>query len=227
MEMIEAYVWAHPDELVPIQESSQGTRTCSKVNQRLTVFLWLFILPWQPLCVIIPCRRVGHPDNRQLLKVPEFLAIVYGFCNLFLYLVSSLPQLSSNMIYRSLAESNFKSYLHTETCTYLGASGHHLQWAYSLPDMFLAPNGYTYFLLWLSVAFARPLRYAAGIFLVAVAIFFVQFIYFDLSWEAGSVWCWAAIILHVYAAVQPYVLPCAPLKTGSEMTAPLLPVDKP
>ena len=208
MEAIEAFVWSRPDELISVYDTILPNTTCAKWNQRLTVFVWIFLLPLQPLWVIMPCRRVGSSKNWQILQVPEFLAIVFAAANCFMYLISFVPQIESMMIHRTLSDSGFKSYHHNETCTYLGASGHHLHWAYGLADTYVTPNGFTYFLLWLSVLYARPLRFAAGIYLFAAGVFFTQLVYFKLSWEAGSVWCWTAMFIFVYFAVQPYVLPC-------------------
>jgi len=112
MEAIEAYVWSRPDELIPIQETA-SSKICARVNHRLTLFVWLCILPWQPLWVVMPCRRVGHPDNRLLLKVPEFLCIVFALSSCALYLISSLPQ--QHFARRTLADSFYKSYLHNES----------------------------------------------------------------------------------------------------------------
>jgi hypothetical protein len=135
----------------------------------------------------MPCRRVGHPDNRKVLQVAEFLAIIFAVAHCLLYCAAS--QLESVAKYRTLADSYFKSYLHSETRTYLGGTGHHLHWAYGAPDTFLTPNAFTFSLLWISVIFARPKRFAAGIFIFILAVFYAQLIYFGLSFEAGSVWC--------------------------------------
>ena len=231
MEAIEAYIWSREDELVSVQETVEDSyRGCAKWNQRLTAFVWLFILPWQPLWVIMPCRRVGHRDNRRLLQVSEFLALVFAFANAFFYLTSSLNPAEPSMFkVQTLADSHFQNYLHNETCTYLGSSGHHLHWAYRFPDTFLAPNAFTYVLLWSSIVFAKPRRFASGIMLFAIALFFPLLLYFKLSFEAGSVWCWSAMYLFFYFVFQPYLLPCrdsTETQTGKTdklgMTDPLL-----
>jgi len=251
VELIEAYLWTDPDLVsvtdvdVDVGDGSENQlhahHVCSKWNHRLTVILCCFILPWQPLWVIVPCRRVGHPSNRQLLKVSEFSAILFGVAFDALYVASLLQLVLPNAnddddtssssssysssplfdyayTYRTLSDSNYKSYLHSETCTFLGRSGHHLHWAFAIPDTYVTPNGFTYLLLWLSVIFCRPRRFVAGIMLLCLGIFVVQFLYLGSSWEAGSVWCWSAMIGFVYVAIQPYVLPCTPISLREDAT---------
>jgi hypothetical protein len=208
MEVVEAMLWSRPEELISVRDTIDPSVACARFNQRLTVFIWLAILPWQPLWVIIPCRRVGHKDNRLLLQVPEFLAVVSAVAHIFFYMVSKSD--------RTLADSNFKSYLHSETCTYLGISGHHLHWTLSTQDSYFAPNLFVYILLWLSVVYARPKRFAAGILLFSLTVFAIQLLYFDMSFEAASVWCWLSMIKFVYFAIQPYVLPCTTSSATNE-----------
>jgi hypothetical protein len=223
MEGIEAFVWSRPDDLVSTLQTATEMGACAKWNHRVTMFTWLFILPWQPLWVILPCRRVGSPDNRLLLQVPEFFAIVLAVIHSLLFLMVALfpHELGSAALHTSLADSNFKSYLHKETCTYLGATGHHLHWCISTADTYLTPNAFTYFLLWSSVAFAKPKRFAGGVFLFVLGMFLLQLAYFEGSWEAGSVWCWSAMVLFLYFALQPYLLPCvAPALVKEEYMHP-------
>lgn len=232
MEGIEAYIWSlnnqlsldssneyHPLLLQSIQETT-GTTTskCDKWNSRLTTFTWLFILPWQPLWVIFPCRRVGSTKNKILLYVPEVLAILFGLSNTFFWVLTTMfidndnndnEQSQQQLLYlQSLQESYYKSYLHTETCTYIGLSGQHLHWSYRFPNTFITPNAFTYALLWFSIIVTKPKRFAAGIYLIALGIFIIQLIYFQLSFEAGSVWCWSAIFIFIYFIIQPYIFPC-------------------
>ena len=205
MEAIEACIWSRPEGLMSVMETMDSDTKCDVWNKRLTIFTWVFVLPWQPLFVIAPCRRVGHIDNRKLLQIPEFMAIVFAAVHCLLVVVSLF---TDDAHLRNLMDSGFKSYYHQETCTYVGLSGHHLHWTVNIPDTFMTPNAFTYSLLWSTVIFAKPKRYAAGIFLFAAALFWTQLAYFSMSFEAGSVWCWSALFVFVYFVVQPYVLPC-------------------
>lgn len=149
MEGIESYIWSD-DSLISVQDTANDDgdpsailKRCSKWNHLLTVFTWLFILPFQPLWAIIPCRRVGNPENRLLLQVPEFLAIISAVANVLVYLTTCLFPGTFGRHTTPLVDSNFKSYFHTETCTYLGASGHHLQWTFAIADTYLTPNAFS------------------------------------------------------------------------------------
>ena len=211
MEAIEAYIWSKPEDLLSVTDTTQAIYPrCSKSNYRLTVFVWIFILPWQPFLVIMPCRHAGDKETQTLLKVPEYLAIIFGVANTLLYCLSSALSRSLNTAFQfqHLSSSNLKSYLHNETCTYIGSSGNHLHWTYQFPGHFMAPNPFTYSLLWLSVVFAKPKRFAAGIFVFELLQFLALLVYFDFSFEAGSVWCWSAMIMFLYFVFQPYLLPC-------------------
>lgn len=203
VETIEALLWEDHDDglLVPVHESS--IRSCTLRNKSLTMAIWLGVVSWQPLWCILPCRRVGSPRNRDLLLVPECLALFFGVANLFVYFVGLLMESPAR---RRLEESNFTSYLHTETCAYLGKSGH-LHWSFATIDSFLTPNAFTYCLLLCSVVVARPWLFSSAILTVNLLVFVLELMYFRMSFESGSVWCWSAVFLSTYIVLQPYVLP--------------------
>lgn len=203
IEVIEAFLWASPGELIPV-EKSQSQLACPKRNKTLTLAAFVIIF-FQPLLVIYSCRRSGSPQNLSLFLIPEKMSILFGSSFIALYIYTNFISFESVWIHR-LVDSDFKSYTNDKTCTYIGKNGH-LQWAIATLDSFFTPNAYTYSLLWLSCIFARPLRLFSGILLFGFGLFL--FFLFELrgSFEAGSVWCWSAIILHLYMVLQPYVLP--------------------
>lgn len=212
MEAIEAFLWYHEESLLaPIEQST--IRPCAARNHGLTVLAWTCLLPWQPLWVIFPCRRANPDDtvNRLRLQLPETLAVVFALCHCLVfgvtYYLSHMGSLA-RLPLQSLQDSHYQSYLHFDTFTYVGRSGHHLHWAVALMDTWGTPNAFTYALLWLSIVGARPRRFASTIYLALMALFAVQIVWFQGSWEAGSVWCWAAGLIFGYFLVQPYVWPC-------------------
>ena len=138
--------------------------------------------------------------------VPEKLSILFGLSMLASYIYTI--KTSQPILLRRLADSKYRSYLNNETCTYIGKQGGHFHWTLATVDSYLAPNSYTYALLWMgSCAFARPYRLFSGILLFGISLFASFLVKFDGSFEAGSVWCWTAMILFVYIALQPYVSP--------------------
>jgi hypothetical protein len=202
MEIIEWMIWSRPEELISILDAS--STTCSERNRKLTLFTWLALLPWQPLLTIMPCRRVGSTRNQELLKVPEMLAVVFAVTHFLGFLYVAFD--ANHPLVRPLEQSNYHSYIHSQSCIYVGQKGH-LHWTLRIADTYITPNAFTYALLWTSIAYARPLRFAAGIFLAALVVFVCQLVYFGLSFEAGSVWCWTAGVLCLYFIGQPYLLP--------------------
>lgn len=203
IEVIEALLWARPEELIPV-EKSPSQIACPKRNKTLTLAAFIIIF-FQPFLVMYSCRRSGSPQNLSLFVIPERLSILFGLSFIALYIYTNSISFESVWLNR-LVDSDFKSYTNDKTCTYIGKNGH-LQWTIATLDSFFTPNAYTYSLLWLSCMFARPLRLFSGILLFGFGLFL--FFLFELrgSFEAGSVWCWSAIILHLYMVLQPYVLP--------------------
>ncbi len=202
IEILEGILWSQPQDLVPVENSTQ--QTCSLRNKCLTLIAWLFIIFWQPYFAIFACRRGGRHRNWTLLEVPEKLSLLFGMSMIasYLYTITS----AKTALLRTLADSDYLSYLNTETCTYLGRGGH-FHWTLASADSFIVPNSYTYALLWFSCSFARPLRLFSGILFFGLVLFMMFLVELGGSFEAGSVWCWSAIILILYITVQPYLLP--------------------
>lgn len=221
IEVIEAFLWAHPEEIIPI-EKSQSQIACPKRNRDLTLAAWVIIF-FQPFFVMYSCRRSGSPQNLRLFIIPEKLSILFGLSFIAVYIYTN--SISFESVWRhSLEDSSYKSYTNDKTCTYIGKNGH-LQWTIATLDSFFTPNAYTYSILWSSCIFAKPLRLFSGILMFGLFLF--VFFLFELrgSFEAGSVWCWSAMILHLYLVVQPYRLPvkdsenvsCSSLDTASKV----------
>jgi len=206
VEMLEALLWLEDKDLIPAVASSQ--RTCSSYNKRLTLVIFLVILPWQPFFLIAPTRRVGHGRNRDLLLGSEILSLVYAISFVGFYFAGFLiPWIGD--LRRSLEESSFTGCFHTETCTFLGKHGR-LHWTFGSPDTYVAPNIYTYTLLWIPVCLARPIRFSAGIILFMWSLSIFWLMYYEMSFESGSVWCWSGFLACLYFFLQPYILPCGP-----------------
>ncbi|KAL7554077.1 hypothetical protein ACHAWF_017459 [Thalassiosira exigua] len=218
IEAMEALLWMDEDNMISVTESSTD-KTCSRWNRNLTLAIFLGLLPWQPFMILASARRTGDERNRDLLLAPELLALFYATTFVGAHLVTStLPFIddfaSNNLLLlprmpplRSLESTNYTSCFHTTTCTYIGFHGR-LHWALGAPETYVSPNIYTYALLWLPVAVARPRRLCAGLWMSLWVVGIGWLVYYAFSFESGSVWCWSGIAACIYVALQPYLLPC-------------------
>jgi len=177
---------------------------CSARNKRLTLIVWLCIIPFQPFFVTYCCRRSGDARNWSLFYIPERLSLMFAASMVASYLYTIT---SPSTPLRTLVDTNYMSYMNEETCSYIGKGGRHIHWTVAQPDSYLVPNAFTYCLLWASCAFARPIRLFSGILLFGISLFVLFLSIFHGGFEAGSVWCWSAIILMFYLLLQPYLLP--------------------
>jgi hypothetical protein len=108
---------------------------------------------------------------------------------------------------KHVSRSNYMGFAHNETCAYIGRSGHHLHWTSAYADTHMSPNTFAYVLLWIPLVFARPLRFCALPFLLMLGVFGFQLYALNGSYEAGSIWCWSALNVHIYFLVQPHIWP--------------------
>eukprot|EP00970_Alexandrium_tamarense_P009741 scaffold1954_cov146-Alexandrium_tamarense.AAC.10 len=196
--------------IMPMMCSVCGERDYMLSSSSLLLLLLLLLHCSQlsyaimPYFAIFACRRGGRHRNWTLLEVPEKLSLLFGMSMIASYLYTITSAKTAKL--RTLADSDYLSYLNTETCTYLGRGGH-FHWTLASADSFIVPNSYTYALLWFSCSFARPLRLFSGILFFGLVLFMLFLVELGGSFEAGSVWCWSAIILILYITVQPYLLP--------------------
>lgn len=211
IEVIEALLWSRPEELIPIE--SYQSQVCPLRNRTLTLAAWTCSLFFQPFFVIYACRRSGSPFNMDIFMIPEMLSIVFGLSCLLVYVYTIFFSSQSTWL-RNLSDTSYKSYMSDRTCTYIGSNGH-LQWTLATVDSIFTPNAYTYVLLWGSCMIARPTRLFSGVLFFGLILFTFFLIQMHGSFEAGSLWCWSAIILHVYLSSQPYILPITDSTGGS------------
>lgn len=111
VEVIEAFLWAKPEELVPVSQAM--THTCSPRNQKLTLAIWLLIMPWQPFFGVMPCRRVLPRSNDALLQIVEVLAFFFGVSFFFAYVLAQYFPGSPLLSRSSLADHDYIGYHHT------------------------------------------------------------------------------------------------------------------
>lgn len=210
VEFIEAALW-HDDSLTHITFASASAGaaaepfSCSRYNQRLTLIIWICILPWQPLFLLSPCRHVEPLEyNHSRFHLPELLAVLFGLAMVIHYLWTQSELVPYFLKRRSVEESNYHSYHHLHTCSFIGLHGH-LHWTVATADTYMSPNGFTYHLLWIAGWFARPRAlFACAITLVQV-VFAFHMLWLGPSFEIGSIWCWTGGLFHLYLLLQPYV----------------------
>ena len=221
VEVIEGALWRNENFLRAIQEADEEGSTCPKRNELLTLAIWMTI--WcQPYAVIFAARKSGSPTNNEALQISQYLSVLFATVAVGMYLHSAQSAVSPTV--PRLGESQFRSYRNRETCTYIGLHGH-LHWTVAMTETILTPNAFAYAMLFLSTIFARPKHVVAVPSLIMMLIFVLQSIWFEGTFEAGSMWCFAAIIVFVYYAVQPWVWRCS-LEDREHMYQ-LLPVKRP
>ena len=185
VELAEFLIW-QDDELMPITSADDIDQTCSRYNQTLSLFVYLTVLPWQPLWVIMACRRVNGKKNYDIFQVPELLAAMFGVASVMNYFLSQTGKWSSiwssQISLHKLRDSGYKGYHHYETCTFIGRHGH-LHWVYAVADTYMSPNAFAYHLLFFCGWFSRPWRMVAPIVGIAQCTFVYFFIRFEGSWE--------------------------------------------
>ena len=203
IELIESILWWRSEELKSIHVSDSAK--CSAPNRNLTLVIWTAVLPWQPFWAIFACRRSGTSRNQELLRVPEFLAFVFGcVCATSFLFANILPE--EPQFRKFFRSSKNTSYLNYQTCTYIGETGS-LHWTIKAFDYFMTPNAFTYVLLSISVAFARPWRLFSGILMFMLFILSGLLLAKHGSFESGSEWCFSALILFIWLVVQPLAFP--------------------
>ncbi len=102
-------------------------------------------------------------------------------------------------------EQGYKGLWGPATCAYAGPHGH-LQWSIALSLHELLPNALPYFLLLaLPLLWHRPVWVAAlpGGALLAVWAALLAAMHGNMG-EAGSVWCFSGVLLHVYYLLLPF-----------------------
>ena len=204
VEIVEAIMWHDQNSLKGIRDADEESDPCPRLNHRLTLALWMII--WtQPYSVIFAARKSGDPSNDLALKVSQNMSVLFWMAAIGEYLYAAHFARGGDVLSR-MGDSRFKSYLNRETCTYVGLH-EHLHWTIAMPNDIFTPNAFSYAMLFLSTTFSRPKHVIAVPSLVMMIIFFLQSIWFEGSFEAGSMWCFTAIVVFVYFTVQPWVWP--------------------
>lgn len=208
VEIIESIIWHNQHSLKGIQEADDDKgNPCPELNHILTLALWIII--WmQPYSVIFAARKSGDPNNDGILIISQNISVFFGLAAICMYLYAGYFMEDPDNTLPRMYDSRFKSYLNRYTCTYIGLHGH-LHWTIAMAETVLTPNAFAYAMLFLSTAFAHPKQIVAVPSLIMMLIFFLQSMWFEGSFEAGSMWCFTAIVVFMYYTIQPWVWPCA------------------
>lgn len=227
IEAIEAGIWADGDNIAAIGDAMHST--CTARNRHLTRFAGVVVF-WQPFIVVFACRHTGDVKNRDLLRIPQHLALVTA---VFLVAALAAGEMFEHHIH-SIKSSHYLGMHGLSTCSYVGlhgAHGHlscragvraassraphtppmrthagHLHWVWKMSASYMMPNAYPYFLLGVACLWARPLMLVSGAVAFYLVVFTAVLFSFDTSMEAASVWCWTAVGLHLFFIAQPYLL---------------------
>lgn len=177
VEIIESIIWHNQHSLTGIQEADEEGNACPKLNHILTLALWMII--WmQPYSVIFAARNSGDPNNYGALLISQNMSVLFGLAAICMYLYAWYFIEDPDNTLPRMHESQFKSYLNRDTCTYIGLHGH-LHWTIAMAETILTPNAFAYAMLFLSTAFARPKQIVAVPSLIMMLIFFLQSIWFE------------------------------------------------
>ena len=205
----EALVWLD-ETLLPV--NAREGPSCSAYNRNLTLGFWWIVFAAQPLLVVIPARRVGHPRNKDIFVAVEMMAICFILWHTGVYLGKVIPQLRDPTFTPApprlnMRQHGYQTFVNSETCSYIGKNGH-LFWTLATADCWATPNVVPYLIICASLVFAKPKRFFAGMGLFMGAVMGGLIGYYGGTVEAASVWCWTGIIMNIYVVVQPYILPC-------------------
>jgi hypothetical protein len=103
-----------------------------------------------------------------------------------------------------------------QTCTYLGAHGH-LHWVFKLASSSFLPNLWAMILMWCWPFFVGlPRKHILPHTLGVLVTGPLALIYTEGSFEAGSIWCWTALISYVMLLIEPYLSMPAAAAAGEE-----------
>lgn len=188
IEFVEACIWqTNPTVL-------GSSALCDATNRLLTRVIFAN-LAMQPLLVNIAAARL-EPD-RELFKATSIMAIVLAGCYMLAYVLGEVGEVDVLPI----AASGFLGMHATETCSFVGAH-RHIHWLFKMSANFMLPNGFAYVFMMLPPLAAKPRRLLAAPLGAYLAFYAVLFVSMGYSFEAGSVWCWSAIGMHVYACLM-------------------------
>lgn len=206
VELCEAVIWLD-DHIIRIDAeiNEENSRPCSTWNSRMTLLLWLIIIPAQPLLSISPLRRIGDPRNMDVLAIPEAMSLFYIFMNAAMYFLREGPK---NELPRERVQMHgYEYYGNVETCSYIGQHGH-LFWTLDSLQDWITPNGSIYVIVGIVIVYHRPWQFLTVFGYPSILFNFALAEYYDYSVEQASVWCWTGISLHTWVIVQPYLFPC-------------------
>jgi hypothetical protein len=187
IELFEACIWPNVD----LGGSTHGN--CNTTNRFLTWMIFVN-LSLQPLLVNIAALHIQ--PYREVFKVTSFMAAIATLCYLIALMLGEVGEVDL----MSFAATRYLGMHGTETCSFLG-SYNHLHWVFKISANFMLPNGYTYIFMMLPPLISKPWHLLAAPLGAYLLLFAALFYSMGYSFEAGSVWCWSAIGLHLYAYI--------------------------
>lgn len=188
IELVEACIW---NGVLP--SPGGDSSLCDATNRFLTRVVFAN-LAFQPLLANLAALRLQ--PKRELFRTTSVMAAALAGCFLTALALGEVGDVDIT----PFEASGYLGMHGTETCSFAGARGH-LHWVFKTSANFMLPNGFAYVFMMLPPLAARPSRLLAAPLAAYLAFYAILFVHMGYSFEAGSVWCWSAIGLHVHAYV--------------------------
>nr|QOI90590.1 hypothetical protein HWQ62_00459 [Pyramimonas orientalis virus] len=189
IEVSEAFLWPY----VTASYDATIDSTCPMINSLVTRFIYV-TLCFQPIFVNMAAYYIhNNLYDRRMFSVPLKLSLIVGGGLVLSMLCGELLEIDL----RSFIDTGDKGFHNTVSCSYIGNHSH-MHWTWKNSAHFLLPNGFTYIIMFIPPLFSKPywvVAFPVAFYLCVLATLFVAF---DFSFEAGSVWCWTAMGLHIY-----------------------------
>lgn len=165
----------------------------------------------QPAFIVFLAMRtpgnVEHPNAKELGLVKTLAWITFfSTCANFVLTFATKEEDHMFLVRRDGTVPFPKALGYATTCAYKGPHGHQLwQWAWTNTYSELLPNDYPYFLVQATALALMYDKIEATCFFAFLSLFFLLVVAGWSVGEAGSVWCWSGILLHVFYLLFPHL----------------------
>jgi len=189
----------------PHVDLDNDSLTCPQLNRGATILIFVFITA-HPLLLNLWGYQTCEKEMSPLFHFGCHMSLIVWLAFIIELAVGEISGIAIATP-EWMANIDHKGMYGVVSCAYRGLLGR-LHWVYRATNHYLAPNHFTYYLcIGIPLMFHRPRINGSAFVLFILFLYALTFLFFDFSYEAGSLFCLFGVLSEIFFLVLPYIKP--------------------
>eukprot|EP00656_Telonema_subtile_P016399 TRINITY_DN18658_c0_g1_i1.p1 TRINITY_DN18658_c0_g1~~TRINITY_DN18658_c0_g1_i1.p1 ORF type:complete len:266 (+),score=74.53 TRINITY_DN18658_c0_g1_i1:85-882(+) len=201
-ELIDATMWY--DQKLE-SDMRAGDLSCGRAN-RTAAYVVYIVMPMQPMMLNWASSHMCYPSLKPVFHLALLLSFMHWLCWVVgVVLTEHWEYLAMTSETMTMLPEMWKGYIGPVTCGVVSESVH-IKWLIKQSVFPFTPNGFSFYLVYFfPQLMMRPLHLRV-FWVYMLGVFMPLLLFFQMGFEAASMWCLLAVQAHLWFFFMPYVI---------------------